>query len=48
MDFKGVIKDFWIADKDIGELAKVYLEESSTILELEDKIDAIFAKKDCS
>jgi len=34
------------ADTDIGELAKLYLEESSTIKELKTKIDLIFSKKD--
>lgn len=33
------------ADSDIGELAKIYVEEASTIKELKPKIDAIFAKK---
>ncbi len=35
------------SSKDIGELAKVYLEEASTINEIKDKIDAIFAIKTC-
>ncbi|NQY93478.1 MAG: glutamate--tRNA ligase [Campylobacteraceae bacterium] len=34
------------ADTDIGVLAKLYLEESSTIKELKTKIDLIFSKKD--
>ncbi len=33
------------ADKDIGELAKIYTEEASTIKELKPKIDTIFAPK---
>jgi len=33
------------ADKDIGQLAKIYLEEVSTTKELRSKIAAIFAKK---
>lgn len=33
------------ADADIGKLAKLYLEESSTIRQLKAKIDAIFAAK---
>ncbi|OUR71391.1 glutamate--tRNA ligase [Arcobacter sp. 31_11_sub10_T18] len=34
------------ADTDIGELAKLYLDESSTIKELKNKIDVIFSKKE--
>ena len=34
------------ADTDIGELAKLYLEESSTIKELKTKINLIFSKKE--
>jgi len=33
------------ADADIGKLAKIYLEEASTIKELKPKIDAIFESK---
>lgn len=35
------------SSRDIGELAKVYLEEASTINEIKDKIDTIFAIKTC-
>ena len=35
------------SSRDIGELAKVYLEEASTINEIKVKIDAIFAIKTC-
>jgi glutamyl-tRNA synthetase len=37
---------FGFADEDIGKLAKLYLEEASTINELESKIKPIFAPKD--
>jgi len=37
---------FGFADADIGKLAKLYLEEVSTIAELKAKIEAIFAPKD--
>jgi glutamyl-tRNA synthetase len=33
------------SSKDLGELAKIYTEEGSTINEIKPKIDAIFAKK---
>jgi glutamyl-tRNA synthetase len=33
------------SSKDLGELAKVYLEEASTINEIKDKIDSIFSIK---
>lgn len=33
------------ADNDIGKLGKLYLEEASTIKEIKDKIDLIFASK---
>ncbi|GIU00372.1 glutamate--tRNA ligase 1 [Sulfurovum sp. TSL6] len=36
---------FGFADEDIGKLAKLYLEEASTINELESKINPIFAPK---
>ena len=35
------------SSKDIGELAKVYLEEASTINEIKAKIDTIFSIKTC-
>jgi len=34
------------SSSDLGELAKIYTEEDSTINEIKPKIDAIFAKKD--
>ena len=37
---------FGFADADIGELAKLYLEECSTINELEEKIRKVFKAKD--
>lgn len=37
---------FGFADENIGKLAKLYLEEASTINELESKIEPIFAPKD--
>ncbi|MEA2047306.1 MAG: glutamate--tRNA ligase [Campylobacterota bacterium] len=46
MDDKSVSKLFGFADADIGKLAKLYLEEASTIKELKSKIDPIFAPKD--
>lgn len=35
------------SSKDIGELAKIYLEEASTINEIKAKIDTIFSTKSC-
>ncbi len=35
------------SSRDLGELAKVYLEEASTINEIKDKIDTIFSIKTC-
>ena len=46
MDDKRLSALFGFADEDIGKLAKLYLEEASTINELEAKIKAIFAPKD--
>ncbi len=46
MDDKQLSILFGFADADIGKLAKVYLEEASTINELEIKIKAIFTAKD--
>ena len=46
MDSKKLSSLFGFSDTDIGELAKVYLEEVSTINELKDKIEALFAPKD--
>ncbi|NPA28226.1 MAG: glutamate--tRNA ligase [Epsilonproteobacteria bacterium] len=48
MDSKELSKIFGFADKDIGELLKIYLEEASTIKELEEKLKAIFSKKECN
>lgn len=46
MDDKRLSTLFGFADADIGKLAKIYLEEASTLNELELKIKAIFAPKD--
>ncbi len=46
MDDKRLSTLFGFADTDIGKLAKLYLEEASTINELESKINPIFAPKD--
>jgi len=46
MDDKQLSTLFGFADADIGKLAKVYLEECSTINELEEKIRTIFRAKD--
>ncbi|GIT97963.1 glutamate--tRNA ligase [Sulfurovum sp. TSL1] len=46
MDDKRLSTLFGFADADIGKLAKLYLEEVSTINELESKIKPIFAPKD--
>ena len=46
MDDKRLSTLFGFADEDIGKLAKLYLEEASTIKELESKIKPIFAPKD--
>jgi glutamyl-tRNA synthetase len=45
MDEMRLSKILGFADTDIGKLAKVYLEEASTIKELKTKIDTIFAAK---
>jgi len=45
MDDKKLSALFGFADADIGKLAKIYLEEASTINELDEKIKAIFADK---
>jgi glutamyl-tRNA synthetase len=45
MDDKRLSGVFGFADADIGKLAKVYLNECSTIHELEEKIKPIFAPK---
>jgi glutamyl-tRNA synthetase len=46
MDDKKLSTLFGFADADIGKVAKIYLEEASTINELETKIKSIFAPKD--
>lgn len=43
-----VAKFIGYSSKDLGELAKIYTEEASTINEIKPKIDAIFAKKEPS
>jgi glutamyl-tRNA synthetase len=48
MDSKELSKIFGFVDSDIGELAKVYLEESSTIFEIERKIKKILSPKKCN
>ena len=45
MDDKLLSRLFGFADEDIGKLAKLHLEEASTINELEAKIKSIFAPK---
>ena len=45
MDDMRLSKILGFADTDIGKLAKVYLEETSTIKELKNKLDIIFAPK---
>lgn len=46
LDTKELSRYVGFADADIGELARVYLEEVSTTKELRSKIGAIFAKKE--
>ena len=46
MDDKQLSTLFGFADADIGKLAKLYLEEASTLKELETKIRPIFTPKD--
>lgn len=46
LDDKTMSSLFGFADEDIGKLAKIYLEEASTINELESKIRLIFEPKD--
>jgi glutamyl-tRNA synthetase len=48
MDSKKLSTIFGFADKEIGELAKVYLEECSSIFEIEERIKSIFSKKNCN
>jgi len=48
MDDKQLSTLFGFADADIGKLAKIYLEEASTVNELESKIYSIFSPKDFS
>ncbi|MEJ2497078.1 MAG: glutamate--tRNA ligase [Sulfurovaceae bacterium] len=46
MDDKLLSSLFGFSDAELGKLAKLYLEEASTLSELEPKIKAIFAPKD--
>jgi len=46
IDDKELSKQFGFADADIGKLAKLYLDECSTLNELEKKIRPIFTPKD--
>jgi len=48
IDDKRLSMVFGFADEEIGRLAKLYLEESGTLNELEAKIKAIFSPKDFS
>jgi glutamyl-tRNA synthetase len=45
MDDKKLSALFGFADADIGKLAKLYLEEASTISELESRIEPVFSPK---
>ncbi|QKF59420.1 glutamate--tRNA ligase [Aliarcobacter lanthieri] len=45
LDDMRLSKILGFADTDIGKLAKLYLEEASTIKEIKNKIDSIFASK---
>lgn len=46
LDSKELSRYVGFADEEIGELAKIYLDEASTTKELRAKIELIFAKKD--
>ncbi|NOQ31542.1 MAG: glutamate--tRNA ligase [Helicobacteraceae bacterium] len=46
MDSKELSRFVGFADEEIGELAKLFLEEASTLKELRQKIGAVFASKD--
>ncbi len=48
IDNKELSKIFGFADSDIGKLAKLYLQEATTLNELKDKITPIFKPKDFS
>jgi len=48
MDERKLSTIFGFADANIGKLAKLYLEESSTIKELDEKLKSIFKAKDFS
>jgi glutamyl-tRNA synthetase len=48
MDNKQLSTLFDFADEDIGKLAKLYLQEVSTVKELKEKIESIFSPKDFS
>ncbi len=47
MEDRTLSRIFGFADADVGRLAKLYLEEAATINELESRIRAIFAPKNC-
>jgi len=47
MDDVALSRIFGFADADIGRLAKLYLEEASTVNELDTKIKAVFSPKKC-
>ena len=46
LDNKNLANLLGFKEESIGELAKIYLEESSTLKELKSKIDPIFSKKE--
>ena len=46
MDDKNLATLLGFNEEDIGKLAKIYLEEASTLKELKEKIDKIFAKRE--
>jgi len=48
LDSEELSKRIGYFDKTIGEIAKIYLEEASTLNELKSKIDNIFSKRDVS
>ena len=48
MDAKKVSSIFGFADSDIGELLKLYLDDASTINELEEYFTPLFQKKACN
>ena len=48
MDSKKLSNIFKFSDSDIGELLKIFLRDSSTINELQDRLDKVFNVKTCS